>query len=134
MTDEDQLHRVHEAFASAWSRGDVASTASFWTEDGLRVGAGGDMQHGRRDIAAALQQLLGGPFKGAAVQLDRGSIRMLAPDLALYQGRMEIQPGAGRSPIKGYFLDVMKKVGGDWLILESHPKLFPPPASGAGLK
>jgi hypothetical protein len=59
---------------------------------------------------------------------------MLTPDLALYQGPMEIQPGAGRAPIKGYFLDVMKKVQGRWLMLESHPKLVPPPPPGAGTK
>jgi uncharacterized protein (TIGR02246 family) len=127
MTDEQQLHRVHEEFASAWSRGDAVAAAQFWTEDGVRVGAGGDVQHGRNEIAAALERLLNGPFKGGVVKFDRGAIRMLGPDLALYQGPMEIQPGAGRAPVKGYFLDVMKKLEGKWFMLESHPKLFAPP-------
>jgi uncharacterized protein (TIGR02246 family) len=133
MSDEEQLHGVHEEFASGWSRGDAEAVAQFWTEDGVRVGAGGDIQHGRKEIAAALDRLLNGPLKGAKVSFDRGAIRMLGPDLALYQGPMEIQPGAGRPPIKGYFLDVMKKVQGKWLMLEGHPKLFPPPP-GSGTK
>ncbi len=127
MTDDEAMHRMHETFAAAWSRGDTATAAKGWTEDGVRVGAGGDVQHGRAEIAAALGRLLGGVFKGASVSFTRGSIRRLGPDLALYQGPMQIEPGGGRPPIKGYFLDVMKKVDGEWLMLESHPKLFPPP-------
>jgi hypothetical protein len=40
---------------------------------------------------------------------------------------MQIEPPGGAPPIKGYYLDVMKKVSGHWLTLESHPKLFPLP-------
>jgi uncharacterized protein (TIGR02246 family) len=134
MTDEEQLHRAHEDFALTWSRGDATAAAQFWTDDGVRVGAGGDIQRGHKEIAAALERLLNGAFKGASVKFDRGTIRMLGADLALYQGPMQIQPGSDRPPIKGYFLDVMKKVGGKWLMLESHPKLFPPPPPSAGTK
>jgi uncharacterized protein (TIGR02246 family) len=99
-----------------------------WTEDGVRVGAAGDVQHGRKEIAAALDALLNGRFKGAAVKFEHGAVRMLGPELALYQGPMEIVPPGGAPPIRGYYVDVMKRVSaGKWLILESHPKLFPPP-------
>lgn len=125
--DDEQLHRLREEFGVAWSKGDAAAAARFWTEDGVRVGAAGDIQHGRKEIAAALDRLLNGPFKGASVRMEKGTVRMLSADVALYQGAMQIDVGQGRPPIKGYYLDVMKKVGGAWLILEGHPKLFPPP-------
>jgi uncharacterized protein (TIGR02246 family) len=129
MTDEEELHRVHTAFVEAWNRGDAAAAAAFWTEDGVRVGGTGDVQRGRKEIAAGLDRLLKGRFKGAKVKLGAASIRMLGPEYALYQGPMEIDPGSGRPPMKAYVLDVMKKVQGTWLMLESHPKLFPPPPS-----
>jgi uncharacterized protein (TIGR02246 family) len=128
MTDEEQLHQVHEEFAATWSKGDGEGAAKFWTEDGVRVGAGGDVQHGRKEIAAALAKLFDGRFKGAQVKIGRGTVRMLTPELCLYQGEMQIEPPGGAPPIKGYYLEVMKKIAGKWLMLESHPKLYPPPS------
>jgi hypothetical protein len=75
VSDEEQLHRVHEELGAAWSRGGAEAAARLWAEDGARVGGAGEVQRGRDEIAAAL--------------------------------------------------DVMKKVDGEWLMLESHPKLFP---------
>lgn len=123
--DDEALHRMHDEFTAAWSAGDTKRAASFWTEDGVRVGAGGDVQRGRAEIEQALARLLGGPFKGATVRMGHGTICPLTADLALYQGPMQIEPGQGKAPIKGYVIDVMKKVGGHWLMLESHPKLSP---------
>jgi len=40
---------------------------------------------------------------------------------------MQIAPGGAAPPLRGYVVQVMKKVGGRWLVLEAHPKLFPPP-------
>ena len=116
-----------QAFSEAWSRGDAKGAASFFAEDGVRVGAAGDIEHGRAELEAAYDRLLHGPFAGASVTQERGTIRMLAPDLALWQGGMTIQPSGGAPPLKGYVVQLMKKVDGRWLVLEAHPKLFPPP-------
>jgi uncharacterized protein (TIGR02246 family) len=114
------------AFSEAWSRGDAKGAASFFTEDGVRVGAAGDVEHGRAEVEGAYERLLHGPFAGATVKQDRGAIRMLAPDLALWQGGMTIEPAGGATPLKGYVVQLMKKIDGRWLVLEAHPKLFPP--------
>ena len=116
-----------EAFSQAWSRGDSTGAASFFTEDGVRVGAAGDVEHGRVEVEAAYERLLHGPFAGASVTQERGTVRMLSPDLALWQGAMTIQPPGDAAPLKGYVVQLMKKVDGRWLVLEAHPKLFPPP-------
>jgi len=63
MTEDEQaIMNETASFAEAWSRGDAKAAASYYTEDGTRVGAFGDM-----------------------------------------------------------------KVEGRWLVLDAHPKLFPPP-------
>lgn len=125
MTDEEAIISETQAFAAAWSRGDAKAAASFYTEDGVRVGAMGDRQQGRAELEAAYERLLRGPFAGAKVDQERGAVRMLTGEFAIWQGGIEIVPPTG-APMKGHVIEVMKKVGGRWLVLEGHPKLFPP--------
>lgn len=93
----------------------------------MRVGAFGDVQHGLTEIEAAYDRLLHHTMPGATVKMERGSIRMLTPEFAVWQGGIEIFPSNGGSSLKGHAVQVMKKVKGRWLILEGHPKIFPPP-------
>src|SRR4051812_34328800 len=106
---EKAIVREVQAFADVWSRGDARAAASFFSEDGVRVGAGGDVQHGRAELAAAYERLLHGPFEGATITQERGTVRMLTPDIALWQGAMSILPSDGAPPIKGYVVQIMQK-------------------------
>ncbi|MEX1180221.1 MAG: SgcJ/EcaC family oxidoreductase [Cucumibacter sp.] len=124
-TDEDAIVAEIDAFSAAWNKGDAKLTASFFTEDGVRVGAMGDRQQGRVALEAAYDRLLHGPLAGATVRQERGTVRMLTPDLAVWQCGLEIRPKGG-APMPGHVVQVMKKIGGRWLVLEGHPKLFPP--------
>ena len=125
--DEQAIMNESASFAEAWSQGDAKAAASYYTEDGTRVGAFGDIQNGRSEIEAAYDRLLHQTMPGAVVKQERGSVRMLTPELAIWQGGIEIIPAGGGSALKGYVVQVMKKVEGRWLVLEGHPKLFPPP-------
>ena len=127
--DELAIFREIQAFTEAWSRGDAKAAASFYTEDGVRVGAGGDVQRGRAEVEAAYERMLHGPFDGARVTQERGTVKMLGPDLAVWRGGIHVTPGASGASgasIEGYVMQIMKKVGGRWLVLEAHPKLYPP--------
>lgn len=116
-----------QAFQEAWSRGDAKAAASFYTEDAVRVGASGDVQHGRAEIEAAYRRLLRESMPGAKLNQEPGTVRVLNSELAVWQGGIEILPPGGAPPLRGHVVQVMKKVSGRWLILEAHPKLFPPP-------
>lgn len=118
--------QLHQDFAAAWGRGDTTALLTMFAEDAVRVGAAGDVQRGHAEIVTAYQRLLAGPFIGATVTIDPGTVRFLSADLALWQGGMEITPGADQPSLRGYSVDVMARVGATWLILETHPKLFPP--------
>ena len=125
--DEDLIIKATQDFLVAWNKGDAKAASEFYTEDGVRVGAFGDIQHGRHEIEVAYDKLLHQTMPGAAVKQERGSVRMLTSDLALWQGAIEIIPAGGSPSLKGYVIQVMKKVNDKWMILEAHPKLFPPP-------
>lgn len=125
--EEQAIISEIEAFAEAWSKGDAKAAAAFFTDDAVRVGAFGDVQRGRAEIEAAYDKLLHQTMPGARVKQERGSVRMLSPELAVWQGGIEIIPPGGGSSLKGHAVQVMKKVEDRWLVLEGHPKIFPPP-------
>ena len=116
-----------QAFAEAWGRGDAKAAASFYSDDGVRVGAFGDVQRGRAEIENAYLRLLTHVMPGAKISQERGTIRMLAPDLAVWQAGIEITPLGEASPLRGHVVQVMQKIGHRWLVVEAHPKIFPPP-------
>lgn len=115
-----------QAFAAAMNAGDAALAASFYAEDGVRVGGFGDTQYGRAEIEAAYERLLKQTMPNAHLSQERGRVRLLTPELAVWQGGLEIVVPGKQEPIKGYVVQVMKKTGGRWLILEGHPKIIPP--------
>ena len=82
----------NKAFAESWSKGDAKAAASLHTEDAVRVGAFGDAKHGLTEIEAAYDRLLHHTMPGATVKMERGSIRMLTPEFALWVGGIEIFP------------------------------------------
>jgi uncharacterized protein (TIGR02246 family) len=127
-TDEEAIFQEIDNFNEVWNKGDATLAASFFTEDGVRVGAMGDIEHGREEIAQAYDHLLHTAMPGAKVSIEKGTVRMLSPDFAIWQGGIKIEkPNSGGSPaMKGHVVQVMQKVQGRWLIVEAHPKLFPP--------
>ncbi len=128
QTEIEAIIAETQAFAEAMNAGDAALAASFYTADGVRVGGFGDTQHGRAEIEAAYGRLLHQTIPGARLNQDRGTVRMLTPEFAVWQGGIEISAPGSEEPIQGHVVQVMKKTGGRWLILEGHPKLYPPPA------
>jgi len=123
--DEQAILNETAAFAEAWSRGDARAAALSYTEDGVRLGAFGDRQTGRTEIQASYARLLHQTMPDAVVKQEPGQVRMLTPELAIWQGGIEIIPSNGGAALKGHVVQVMKKVDGRWLVLEAHPKLFP---------
>jgi uncharacterized protein (TIGR02246 family) len=124
--DQEDIYKENDRFLEAWNQGDANAAASFYTEDGIRVGAMGDIEHGREEIATAYDNLMHKTMPGAKAKMEKGTIRLLTPELIVWQGELEIVKPDGSSSMKGYVVQVMKKVQGRWLILEAHPKLFLP--------
>lgn len=125
--EEQAIYKEIKHFLEAWNQGDAKAAASFYTEDGVRVGAMGDIQHGLEEIEKAYDNLMHKAMPGAKAKQEEGTIRMLTLELAIWQGGLEIQKSDGSAPMKGHVVQIMKKVNGRWMILEGHPKLFPQP-------
>lgn len=126
MDDEAEVLRLEREFIAAWNRGDAQAAAAVFAEDGTRVGAFGDVSHGREEIEAAYAKLLHGMMKGATADWQP-SVRVLSADIAVARGPLVIHPAGGGSAIRGYAVDIWRKSGNRWQLVEGHPKLFPPP-------
>ena len=125
ISDEEDIYKENDKFMEAWNRGDADAAASFFAEDGVRVGAMGDVEHGREEIASAYENLMYKIMPGAKGKSEKGTVRMLTTELAVWQAGLEIEKPDGSPPMKGYVVQVMKKVNNKWMILEAHPKFFP---------
>lgn len=124
----DQIERIFAEtrdFTEAWNRGDSKAAASFFAEDGVRVGAFGDQQRGRAEIEASYDRLLHQTMPGAKVNQQEGQVRFLTSEYAVWHAGIEIIPPDAGPAINGHVVQVMRKVEDRWLILESHPKFFP---------
>lgn len=126
MDDKAEILRLEGQFIAAWNKGDPRAAAAVYAEDGVRVGAFGDVSQGREAIEAAYAKLLGETMKGATVEWQP-SVRLLTLDIGLAQGPLVIHPAGAAAPIRGYALDIWRKSAGSWHLVEGHPKLFPPP-------
>ena len=124
--EEAEVVRLEQVFIGAWNKGDARVATSVYAEDGLRVGAFGDVSHGRREIEAAYQKLLNGSLRGATADWQP-TVRLLAAEVAIAEGPLTIHPPGGAPILRGYAVDIWKKIDGHWQLLEGHPKLFPPP-------
>ena len=121
-----QIEQIQKDFLRHWSAGDATACASGYAVDGMRVGARGDLQCGRAEIEQAYAKLFAGLFRGAKVTGGPATVRPLGIDYALCEAAFTITTAQGQS-LEGYTVDVMRKIQGRWWVLESHPKLFPPP-------
>lgn len=129
MTHEEaEVLRLEQDFLAAWNRGDARGASAPFADDGMRVGAFGDVARGRNEVEMAYEKLLHGPMKGARAEWAP-AVRMLAPDLVVAEGALTIHPADGGKPARGYALDIWRKIAGTWRLIEAHPKLYPvPPA------
>jgi uncharacterized protein (TIGR02246 family) len=126
METQEAIQRAANDFAAAWSSGDPDAAASFFTEDAVRVDAAGGIQNGRAEIRAALDELVHRILSVPKIAFGSGTIRMITADCALWRGDMNITTADG-AMLKGYATLLMRREDGRWLILEAHPKLYPPP-------
>jgi uncharacterized protein (TIGR02246 family) len=125
MTDaEAQVLQRETVFIETWKAADAAGLATMFAEDAVRVSAFGEVSKGRAEIKASFDKLFKGPMQGAKLEVT-STARELAPGLVVVNSPIAIHPPGG-APMKGHAVEIWSKKGSAWLIVESHPKFFPP--------
>ena len=135
MSDEDMLSAQTDAFAAAWGSGDAAGLAALFIEEGDTVGPDGVRFQGREAVQGRYEDLLGGMYQGTTVSISQTSVSFPSPDVAVINGTYEImgmKTGDGEDmAIKGLYMNVAVKQGGEWKIHCSRPMVpLPMPSTG----
>jgi uncharacterized protein (TIGR02246 family) len=123
--DKEAIFNETEQFIEAWNKGDAKAAASHFTEDGIRVSAMGNVQLGRLQIEAGYDYLFRKGMPGAKAISEKGTVRLLTKEYALWEAGYKIENPGDSTLYKGHVVEVLKKENGRWLILEAHPKIFP---------
>ena len=121
-----EVLQLEKEFLSAWNHGDTAAVVALYAEDGVRVGAFGDIARGREELRLAYDQLFhGGPLKSARAEVTP-TARKISDTVVLVEGPLTITPSQpGLPALRGYALDIWNMTAHGWRILESHPKFYP---------
>lgn len=135
MSDEDMLSAQMDAFAAAWAMGDAAAIAVLFVEEGNTVGPDGARFQGREALQGRYEELLGGMYQGTAISISQTSVSFPSPDVAVVNGTYEImgmKTGDGEDmEVKGLYINVAVKQGGEWKIHSARPMLpLPMPSTG----
>ena len=96
--DRAAIFAVGEAFTRAYNAGDSKALAAMFTEDAEIIDEDGGRIRGRSEIDNAYAALFRAR-PGAAVEISRGSLRFLGPDVATEEGhtRVKLQGGTARN-------------------------------------
>jgi uncharacterized protein (TIGR02246 family) len=123
MTDEEMVQKSAEEFAAAWSQGDAAAIAAFWTEDGDIVAAStGELVKGRASLESYYLGLFEGAYKGTTISIKPATIRLLKPDVMVVDGSYELAgmkdaEGNDMPAVMGKYMHVSVKEGDEWRML-----------------
>jgi uncharacterized protein (TIGR02246 family) len=115
-SDRKAIAKNSEAFVEAFTKGDAAALASFWTEDADVTGATGvHYLKGRAAIEKALQGIFA-ENKGVQLRIESDSLRFLTPDVAIEDGASYCIPPNGAPPYRVRYTIVHVKKDGKWYL------------------
>jgi uncharacterized protein (TIGR02246 family) len=114
-TDAKAIHAVSDAFIKAFNDGDALAAAATYTETAIVI----DEQGARTEGRTAIRDQYTATFAdnpGSTIAIAVDSLRFLAPETALEEGRTTIKPAkGGEAPETTRFTAVYVKVNGKWL-------------------
>lgn len=109
-------------FVDAWTKGDGQALASLFASDADFINPYGDLARGREEIGAFYSGVFKRGYGGSKADGALVSVRLLAADLAIIDGRWRIgagrnSDGSARAEERGILSAVIGKSADGWLIL-----------------
>ena len=118
--DDAAIRELQRRQADAWNRHDATGYANLFTEDGEVVNVVGWWWKGRSQIESRLTDAFAFVFRDSRMAIADVQTRHLAPTLAIAHVEWTMSgaktPPGIPEPRHGTQLQVLKKIGGKWLI------------------
>lgn len=118
---EESLQTIIDGYTVAWSAGDAAGVAAFYTVDADGSGPDGEMYSGREQLASHYAELFETIYAGTTISISTTTFRELEPGVVLTNGTWEVSgmtvaEGEDMPPTKGLYTNIVVKEGDEWLI------------------
>ena len=111
---EQAVDGLLNQWADGWNRGDAAACVALHTEDGDRVGAGGELWKGRAAMQESLAKTIAS-YGGGSLKLTRTSLHIVSPEVVVTDGTWEISGGKPEgAPTSGFYTFILSKEGDVW--------------------
>lgn len=116
--------RVVHAFAETWNRHDMNAFAELFGADAEFVNVVGIWWKGRAEIKGAHEFTHQTMFKNSRLSIQEVTARLPKPDIAIARCRWTLEghvspEGGALPPRTGILVNVLQKIGGAWLIIDS---------------
>ena len=122
---KEAIAKNGEAFIEAFHKGDAATLAAFWTEDGDQTDQAGSHLKGREAIQKAFESFFA-ENKGHKLRINSNALRFLTPDVAVEDGTSELIPPDGGPPSRARYTIVHVQKDGRWLVSSLREATFVP--------
>jgi uncharacterized protein (TIGR02246 family) len=121
-TAGDGPSQLLDRFMRAWSASDANAIAGLFAPDADFVSPHGIKASGREAITAFYAAAFARGYRGSRGTGEVAAVRMIAPDLALVDGRWQIEgaktdAGADRPPERGILVALLHRSGQGWEIV-----------------
>ena len=113
--------QVLTAQTAAWNRGDLPGyMQGYWQSDSLVFIGKRGLTYGWQPTLRNYQKSY--PDAAAMGQLDFGglNVRVLGAEVAQVTGRWHLARTGGLGDLQGYFLLVLRRIGGQWVVVADH--------------
>jgi uncharacterized protein (TIGR02246 family) len=132
--EEAAVRAVSAAFVKAYTEGDVAAIAGFYTDDAELSGHGMPAVRGKAAITEHFaKDTAMVKAAGLSVVNDPGSVVAVSGDMAWETGQVTIKDQSGATVDTGKYTTILAKRDGSWKIIrDSYSGNTTPPAGGSG--
>ena len=119
--DEAAIREVQSRQAAAWNAHDAVAYANLFSDDGDVVNVLGWWWRGRSVIQSKLSDAFAWVFRDSTLTITEVHTRLIDPSTAIVHVRWTLDgakmpPGAPAPPREGIQIQVLRKIGGQWLI------------------
>ncbi len=124
---DSSIVAFHDKLAAAWRANDGAAFAAFFTEDGSLINPFGERAGGREGLTAMYSEYFGGMLKGTTTSVSVSQLRPVEPGHGFADAEQTIYAANGDVLMALHVVNLLRRDGDDWRLVDSRPYAFPPP-------
>lgn len=124
---DSSIVAFHDKLAAAWRANDGVAFAAFFTEDGSLINPFGERADGREALTAMYSEYFGGMLKGTTTSISVTQLRPVEPGHAFADAEQTIYAANGDVLMALHVVNLLRRDGDDWRLVDSRPYAFPPP-------